>query len=55
MALLFSRSKKNYEKLVENHGEEFAKKVNKTLKICGYGLLACAGFWLIIILLQENR
>ena len=32
--LILSNSKKNYQKLVGNNGETFAKKVNKGLKIC---------------------
>lgn len=44
--LILSKSKKNYQKLVENNGEKFANKVNKSLKICGYLLLVCSLFWL---------
>ena len=44
--LILSKSKKNYQKLVENNDEKFAKRVNKTLKTCGYLLLACSLFWL---------
>ena len=44
--LVLSKSKKNYQKLVENNGEKFANQVNKTLKTGGYLLLACSLFWL---------
>jgi hypothetical protein len=44
--LILSKSKKNYQKLVENNDEKFAKRVNKILKTCGYLLLACSLFWL---------
>ena len=45
--LLLSKSKKNYQKLVKNNGEQFANKVNNSLKICGYLLLICSLFWLL--------
>ncbi len=38
-SLSLSKSKKNYQKLVEDNGENFANKINKILKICGYLLL----------------
>jgi hypothetical protein len=44
--LILSNSKKNYQKMVENNDENFANKVNKGLKICGYLLLVCSLFWL---------
>jgi hypothetical protein len=44
--LVLSKSKKNYQKLVENNGEKFANQVNKTLKTGGYLLLVCSLFWL---------
>jgi len=40
--LILSKSTKNYQKLVENNGQEFADKVNKGLKIGGFLLLACS-------------
>ncbi len=45
--LVLSKSKKNYQKLVENNGEKFANQVNKILKTGGYLLLACSLLWLI--------
>jgi flagellar biosynthesis/type III secretory pathway M-ring protein FliF/YscJ len=45
--LILSKSKKNYQKLVENNDEKFANQVNKTLKIGGALLLACSFIWLI--------
>ena len=45
--LVLSKSKKNYQKLVENNGEKFANQVNKTLKTGGYLLLVCSLLWLI--------
>ena len=44
--LCLSKSKKNYQKLVKNNGEEFANKVNKYLKLGGYLLLLCSVIWL---------
>jgi len=46
--LLLSKSKKNYQKLVESSGEEFAGRVNKGLKVCGYLLLICSIVWLLL-------
>jgi len=45
--IILSKSKKNFEKLVENNGEKFAKKVNNILKICGCLLLVCLLVWLV--------
>jgi len=42
LALYYSRSQKQYRKMVENVGEESANKARKLVKICGYGLLLCA-------------
>jgi hypothetical protein len=47
--LILSSSKKNYQKMVDNNDEEFAKKVNKALKICGYLLLVLSIFWMVFI------
>ena len=41
-SLTLSKSKNNYQKLVENNGEKFAEQVNKYLKISGYLLLICS-------------
>jgi isoprenylcysteine carboxyl methyltransferase (ICMT) family protein YpbQ len=49
--LFLSKSKKNYQKLVESNGEEFAVRVNKVLKVCGYLLLSCSIVWLLSDLL----
>ncbi len=46
--LILSKSKKNYKKLVDNNGEEFANKVNKYGKIGSYLLLACSLLWIIL-------
>ena len=45
--LLLSSSKKNYQRLVENNDEKFAKKVNKALKVCASLLLACSFLWAV--------
>jgi len=45
--LVLSRSKKNYEKLVENNGEKFAGRVNKGLNVSGWLLLTCSIAWLL--------
>lgn len=47
--LILSKSKKNYQKLVENNGEDFANKVNKGLKIGAYILLICSLFYIAIV------
>jgi len=47
--LILSTSKKNYQKLVENNGEKFAKNVNKGLKVCGCLLLICSLLWFAFI------
>ncbi|MCD4763206.1 MAG: hypothetical protein K8R28_04175 [Desulfobacterales bacterium] len=44
--LVLSKSKKNYQKLVENNDEKFANQVNKTLKTGGYLLIVCSLLWL---------
>jgi len=44
--LVLSKSKKNYQKLVENNGEKLANQVNKTLKTGGYLLIVCSLLWL---------
>jgi len=49
--LTLSKSKKNYQKLVQNTDEQFANKANKGLTICGYLLLLCSLFWLANTLL----
>ena len=45
-SLILSKSKKNYQKLVENNGEEFANRINKVLKFGGYLLFICSVVWL---------
>jgi isoprenylcysteine carboxyl methyltransferase (ICMT) family protein YpbQ len=45
-SLALSKSKKNYQKLVEDNGQDFANKVNKYLKLGGYLLLICSAIWL---------
>jgi len=37
--LLFSYSKKMYQKLVDTNNEKFANKANKHIRICGYILM----------------
>jgi hypothetical protein len=49
--LFLSKSKKNYQKLVESNSEKFAGRVNKGLKVCGYLLLTCSIVWLLSDLL----
>jgi hypothetical protein len=44
--IVFSKSTKNYQKLADKYGEDFANKVNRHLKVCGYLLLVCSGIWL---------
>ena len=47
-SLFLSKSKKNYQKLVESNGEKFAGQVNKGLKVCGYLLLICSIVWFLL-------
>ena len=44
--IVFSKSTKNYQKLADKYGEDFAIKVNRHLKVCGCLLLVCSGIWL---------
>jgi hypothetical protein len=46
--LFLSKNKMNYQKLVKNNGEKFAKQVNTFLSVCGYLLLVCSFLWLAI-------
>jgi ABC-type nickel/cobalt efflux system permease component RcnA len=50
--LVFSKSKKYYQKVLDSHGEKFANQTVKVLEICGYGLIVCVLFWSIIIILK---
>ena len=45
-SLTLSKSKKNYQKLAENNGKDFANRVNKYLKLGGILLLICSAIWL---------
>ena len=45
-SLALSKSEKNYQKLVKNNGEDFAKKVNRYLELGGYLLLICSVIWI---------
>ncbi len=53
MSLFFSKNKRVLKKLEENFGQEDAIKANRVLRICGYILLVCGGFWFVIILWDE--
>ena len=53
-SLAFSKSKRRYQKVVEVHGERFAKQNVKVLKICGYGLIVCALLWSAIIFFKAR-
>ena len=48
--LALSKSKKNYQNLVENNGEEFANKSIKILKWGGYALLILAGLLFCLVI-----
>jgi hypothetical protein len=52
--LAFSKNKRHYQKVVEVHGERFAKQTVKVLKICGYGLIVCALLWSTIIFFKAR-
>jgi isoprenylcysteine carboxyl methyltransferase (ICMT) family protein YpbQ len=45
-SFILSKSEKNYKKLVENNGKEFANKINNYLKIGGYLLFLCSIIWI---------
>jgi len=45
--LILSKSKSNYEQLVESYDEKAADQVNNGLRKFGYGLLACS-FLLVV-------
>ena len=51
--LTFSKSKRYYQKSVEDNGERFANQVIKGLKICGYSLSGIALLWSVIIFLGK--
>jgi isoprenylcysteine carboxyl methyltransferase (ICMT) family protein YpbQ len=53
-ALVLSKSKTNYQKLVENNGEDFANKVNKYLKVGGYLLFICSILWICFNFFSSN-
>lgn len=46
--LFLSKSKKNYQKLVEGNGEKFASRVNKGIKLGAY-LLLIASISLVLL------
>jgi hypothetical protein len=46
--IVFSKSSSNYQRLADKYGDDFAKKVNRHLNVCGYLLLGCSGIWLAI-------
>jgi hypothetical protein len=50
--LILSKSKRNYQKLLENNDEDFANKVNRGLKIGGYLLLICAFLYFVFTLIE---
>ena len=49
VSILLSRSKKNYDKLVEGNGIEVAEKTTKKLKKHGYGILLLSILYFIYI------
>jgi hypothetical protein len=49
VSILLSKSKKNYEKLAEDNGLEFAEKTTRRLKKHGYGLLLLSILYFIYI------
>lgn len=48
--ILLSKSSKNYQKIIDNHGEQFAKTANKYMKICGYLSIICSALWILLII-----
>ena len=53
LSFLLSKSKSNYQKLVENGGEEFAMKTSKKLQLGGLLLFIIAALWLICMLVID--
>jgi hypothetical protein len=51
--LLLARSKKNFDKLVENEGEEFVVKTTISINKSGIVLMVIALGWSIVILFQK--
>jgi len=49
-AILLSKSKKNYERLVENGGEKFAAQVTRYLRLGGVLFLIFSVIWLLVVL-----
>jgi hypothetical protein len=52
--LLLSKSKKNYQKLVESSGEKFASQITRGLKVCGYLIFICSVIWLSFNYIFQN-
>jgi hypothetical protein len=53
LAVILAKNEKNYKKLTESGGNEFALKTTKTMKTWGYLLMVASGLWLIATLLLE--
>ena len=51
--LILSKSKKNYQKLVDSNGEKFATQISKYLNIGGYFLLIFSSIWLLFLLIID--
>jgi isoprenylcysteine carboxyl methyltransferase (ICMT) family protein YpbQ len=49
LSILLSKSKKNYQRLIENGGEIFAAKVTKCLRVGGILYLAFSIVWFFVI------
>jgi isoprenylcysteine carboxyl methyltransferase (ICMT) family protein YpbQ len=49
-AILLSKSKKNYQRLVENGGEKFAAQVTIYLRVGGVLFLVFSFIWLVVVL-----
>ena len=51
--LILSKSKKNYQKLVDSNGEKFATQISKYLNIGGFFLLIFSSIWLLFLLIID--
>jgi isoprenylcysteine carboxyl methyltransferase (ICMT) family protein YpbQ len=51
--LILSKSKKNYQKLVDSNGEKFATQISKYLNIGGYFLLIFSSIWSLFLLIID--
>ena len=54
ISILSSKSRKRYQKLVEENDKEFADKNVRTLRKCGYGLLILSSLYFLFIFFSRG-